>query len=64
MEKREKLQYFIRIALVISLWGLTSEFIQKYWAVGRNFDLIDWLGDSAGALIAFLYCRKKYIKST
>ena len=64
MGKREKLQYFIRIVLAISIWGLTSEFIQKYWAIGRNFDLLDWLADSIGALIAFLYCRKKYIQST
>jgi VanZ family protein len=64
MEKREKLQYFIRIAVVISIWGLTSEFIQKYWAIGRNFDMLDWLADSIGALIAFIYCRKKYIQST
>lgn len=62
LEKREKLIYFVRIALVISLWGLASEFIQKYWAIGRNFDLIDWLADSIGALAAFLYGKKKYIK--
>jgi VanZ family protein len=62
MEKREKLLYFARIALAISIWGLASEFIQKYWAIGRNFDLIDWLADSIGALIAYLYSQKKYIK--
>jgi len=60
IEKRKKLGYFIRIAVVISLWGLASEFIQKYWAIGRNFDLIDCLADSAGSGIAFIYCKKKY----
>ena len=62
IEKSKKLTYFIRIAIAISIWGLASEFIQKYWAIGRNFDLIDWLADSIGAVIAFLYCKKKYIK--
>ncbi len=60
IEKRKKLGYLIRIAIVISLWGLASEFIQKYWAIGRNFDLIDCLADSAGSGIAFIYCKKKY----
>jgi VanZ family protein len=60
IEKRKKLGYLIRIAVVISLWGLASEFIQKYWAIGRNFDLIDCLADSAGCGIAFIYCKKKY----
>lgn len=62
MEKSDKLQYFIRIALAISLWGLASEFIQKYWATGRNFDLIDWLADSIGGFVALIYCRKRYLK--
>lgn len=64
IETSKKLAYFIRIAIAVSVWGLASEFIQKYWAVGRNFDLIDWLADSIGAAIAFLYCKKKYIKSS
>ena len=59
-DKRKKLEYLIRIAVVISLWGLASELIQKYWAIGRNFDLLDWLADSAGAAIAFVFCKKKY----
>jgi VanZ family protein len=64
IETSKKLAYFIRIAIAVSVWGLASEFIQKYWAVGRNFDLIDCLADSIGAAIAFLYCKKKYIKSS
>jgi hypothetical protein len=61
INQREKLQYFIRIAIATSIWGLTSEFIQKYWADGRSFDLIDWGADSLGALASFIICRKKYI---
>ncbi|MCW3092087.1 MAG: hypothetical protein JWP81_3156 [Ferruginibacter sp.] len=60
MENKEKLQYFIRIAIATSLWGLTTEFIQKYWIPGRSFDLFDWAADSLGAFTAFIFCIKKY----
>jgi VanZ family protein len=57
---KEKLQYFIAIAIATSLWGLTTEFIQKYLVTGRNFDLLDWAADSLGAFTSFIICRKKY----
>ena len=63
LSQKEKLQYFIRIAIVTSVWGLTSEFIQKYWTTGRSFDLIDWVADSLGAFISLIICKKKYLKT-
>ena len=56
----ERLQYFLKIAIAASIWGLTTEFIQKFLIPGRNFDLMDWLADSIGALIAFWICRKRF----
>ncbi len=53
----ERLHYFIRIAIAASIWGLTIEFIQKYFVINRDFDLLDWAADSAGALIALWFCR-------
>jgi VanZ family protein len=61
INNKKKLQYFIRIAIASSVWGLTIEFIQKYWIPGRSFDLFDWAADSLGAVIAFIACKKKYI---
>ncbi len=61
IDSREKLQFFIRIAIATSLWGIASEFIQKYWIAGRSFDLLDWAADSFGALIAFAFCRVKFL---
>lgn len=55
---QERLHYFIKIALAASIWGLTIEFIQKFYAVNRDFDLLDWAADSFGALVAFLICKK------
>ena len=58
MYSQQKRHYFIRIALSACIWGLTTEFIQKFYIPTRSFDLLDWAADSAGVLIAFLYCRK------
>lgn len=61
--KKERLQYFIKIAIATSIWGLATEFIQRYWIPGRSFDLFDWAADSLGALIAFWFCRKKFSRA-
>ncbi|MDQ2720305.1 MAG: VanZ family protein [Bacteroidota bacterium] len=55
---QKKINNFIRIALAVSIWGITVEFLQKYFIPGRDFELLDWAADSAGALIAFFLCRK------
>ncbi len=57
---KQRIRYFIYIAIAISLWGLTTELIQKYLVVGRDFDLLDWAADSFGVLLAFLFCFKKF----
>jgi VanZ family protein len=59
---KERLQYFIKIAIATSIWGLTTEFIQRFLIPGRSFDLMDWAADSLGALIAWWFCSKKFIK--
>ena len=58
MYKKEKRHYFIRIGLSACIWGLTTEFIQKFYCPTRSFDLLDWAADSVGVLIAVIYCRK------
>ncbi len=52
----------IKIALAAWVWALATEFIQKYFIPDRSFDLYDWAADSLGILIAFAWCRKKYLK--
>ena len=58
----ERKHYFIKITIAVSLWGLTIEFIQKFFIPGRSFDLFDWVADSIGALITFFICRRIFIK--
>ena len=60
---KQKWHYCIKIAIAASLWGITSEVIQKYFIPGRTFDLFDWAADSLGALIALLFCKKQYLNN-
>ena len=62
LSEQKRINYFIKIALTASIWGLTTEFIQRFYISGRSFDLLDWAADSLGALIALLFCTKKLIK--
>ncbi|MFY0252754.1 VanZ family protein [Chitinophaga sp. 30R24] len=38
------------LIIVAASYGLAIEFIQKYWAVDRSFDLYDALADTLGAI--------------
>ncbi len=60
----EKKKWMIKVLLAAIVWGITTELIQKYFIVGRAFDLLDWAADSVGALIAFIFCKQKYISNT
>ena len=56
-----KINTSIKIAIAACIWGLTTEFIQKYFIPQRSFDLLDWAADSFGILIAWIFCYKKYL---
>ncbi len=58
-----RLQVLIKIVLAVSIWGMTTEIIQHFYVSGRSFDPWDWVADTVGALAAFLYVRKKYLKT-
>lgn len=55
---RQKINFFIRVSLAVIVWGITVEFIQKYFVPGRSFDLEDWAADTAGVLIVLWICIK------
>jgi VanZ family protein len=61
IDSKKKIRYFIIIALLTSVFGYCTELMQKYWAEGRTYDLMDWLADSTGALGAFVFCRLFFI---
>ena len=64
LDQKDKVNLFIKIALVVSVWGLTTEFIQKYFAYHRSFDLWDWAADSLGALLAYLFWKRRIKANT
>lgn len=62
LPKPQKINYAIKIMLCVIVWGLATEFIQKYFIVGRMFDILDWAADSFGAVCGFLFCRRWIIR--
>lgn len=58
----EKWNHCIKIAMAACLYGITSEFIQKYFIAGRNFDLVDWSADTLGAIIALVFSKLRFLK--
>ena len=54
----QKKKYYLRITLLTILWGLATEFIQKYLVAGRTFDLWDFAADAAGCSIACWFSIK------
>ena len=61
LHTKTKLRSFILVASLVSLWGLSTEFIQLF-VPGRSFDLKDWAADSLGALLSILLSRKIYLR--
>lgn len=53
------------IVVVVTLYGLAIEYIQKYLVVNRSFDMMDVLADGAGAIMGALIFRligKRFLK--
>jgi VanZ family protein len=53
----------LKVVLVVIAYGIAMEFVQKYFARGRSFDVIDIFFDSVGSLVGVIvtviYYRKK-----
>lgn len=52
ISSRQKVNYAIRVCIAAVLWGITIEFLQKFFVPSRDFDLLDWAADTIGAIIA------------
>ena len=58
----DRKNYFIKIALATSLWGLTIEFIQRFYIPGRDYELADWAADSLGSFLGFIFSQKFFLR--
>lgn len=61
IDPREKWLFLVKISIAASVWGLTTEFIQRFYIPGRSFDLFDWAADSFGALLALIFSRFRFL---
>ncbi|MBL0055732.1 MAG: VanZ family protein [Chitinophagaceae bacterium] len=57
-----KRQMALKITLSCCLWGLATEFIQKYFVPGRQFDWLDWSADTLGALLALAWAKWRFLR--
>ncbi len=62
VERARKINVFIKIMLATVIWGITTEFIQKFFIEGRQFDLLDWAADSLGAVIAYFVSKRFFAR--
>lgn len=61
LQRQQKINLYLKLTIATVIWGITTEFIQKYFVPGRQFDLLDWAADSTGAIIAFFVCKKFFL---
>ena len=53
----KKTGWGILIAICFIAWGLTVEFLQKYYVPSRGYELTDWAADCAGVIFGSLFSR-------
>ncbi|MFZ1528815.1 MAG: VanZ family protein [Ferruginibacter sp.] len=54
----KKLSFGILTAIALINWGLTVEFLQKYYVPSRGYELSDWAADCAGVVLGSLFSYK------
>ena len=60
--QKEKWNWLIKVAIATILWGITTEYIQKFFIPRRSFTIGDILADSLGAVTALVYCKIRFKK--
>ena len=53
ISRKSKIFYFLKISIAAIVWGISVEFIQKYFIPGRSFDLLDWAADTLGVVAGY-----------
>jgi VanZ family protein len=54
---RVLLKWFFIFYIIANVYGISMEYVQKYWIPGRDYDLADIIADMAGAGIAYGLCH-------
>jgi VanZ family protein len=53
---------FIQIGIVGLAYGVSMEFVQKYFIPFRSFDVGDIVADAVGCIVGVVYSVSRYIK--
>ena len=57
LSKTRLLFAWILIPVIFSAWGYGVELLQKYYVPSRSYEIADWVADTVGCVLAFLFCR-------
>ena len=63
MPLAEKRKWFLSIAFLAVIYGITMEFVQLYFVPFRSFELADIFVDTLGSLAAYFFCRYKFAET-
>jgi VanZ family protein len=55
--------FLLLVAVLGIIYGVAMEFVQKYWVVGRSFDLADIAADTIGCLGAYVCLLIRFRKT-
>ena len=61
ISRSQKVQWIWLITILGIGFGISMEFVQKYWVVSRNFELGDIAADSIGCILALLFSYNKLV---
>lgn len=49
--------WYFFIAILALAYGIAMEYVQKYWVVGRSFDIYDIMADGTGSFLGYFVFR-------
>lgn len=52
--------YCILVTIGGIFYGITMEFVQKYWIAGRSFEPWDIVADSIGCILGYAYSMRNF----
>ncbi len=61
-DKKKAIRIFAWITAAAVCYGISMEFVQRYFVVNRSFDTGDIVADAVGALAGYIFSRRIYIK--
>lgn len=58
----KKKHTFVVTGVAVCAWGLITEFLQKQFVPGRDFEIADWGADTLGCFLAFVLSKRLFLR--